>query len=428
MPHRLTNIPRRWLALALGLSLLLGAFEPATRAQEEESPNVPPGEMQAKVKVVEAASGELPITLKAEGTFVFSRQSPASIAARTSSVVRSVEVREGQEVTSGQVVARLDDRPARSALAKAQSQLLAASAELKQARGGGLDLAQAELDRAASQTLLAADQARREATRQAVLLGERLASEKAESLARQTLAEAEQNARTAADKARLFRASGREAELSRLLSAAEAAQAELSAVRLEVEYSTLVAPQPGRIARLKLQPGEKVEPGDVVAQVVGAENTVLRLYVAPVDADTVQPGCAVAATPMGATEPWSGKVATIADELDPDTGLVPVEVRLEAHRSRSPRVGEVVLAEITTARSAPGIVVPVSALSSDDNGYHVYTVDAEHLAHLIPVQVLARNAAQAVVGGEGLSGGARVIVDGNYNLPDGARVIEVQEE
>jgi len=51
-------------------------------------------------------------------------------------------------------------------------------------------------------------------------------------------------------------------------------------------------------------------------------------------------------------------------------------------------------------------------------------VDDKQIAHAVPIKILARTAEQAAVSSDGLVAGTRVISDGNYNLPDGAHVIE----
>jgi len=79
--------------------------------------------------------------------------------------------------------------------------------------------------------------------------------------------------------------------------------------------------------------------------------------------------------------------------------------------------------DITTRMSARGLLVPVSALSTKQDTVSLFTVDDKQLAHLTSVRLLARTATTAVVSGEGLTSGSLVVVEGNYNLPDGAHVV-----
>jgi multidrug efflux pump subunit AcrA (membrane-fusion protein) len=117
-------------------------------------------------------------------------------------------------------------------------------------------------------------------------------------------------------------------------------------------------------------------------------------------------------------------VVSIGAELDGETGLVPVEAQLNPNQSGPARIGETVFAEITTQSNVKGIVVPISSIVVEDDKASLFTVDAKQIAHAVPIQILARTASRAVVSAKGLVAGAKVIADGNYNLPDGAHVVE----
>jgi multidrug efflux pump subunit AcrA (membrane-fusion protein) len=78
--------------------------------------------------------------------------------------------------------------------------------------------------------------------------------------------------------------------------------------------------------------------------------------------------------------------------------------------------------EIAIGETVHGLLAPDSALSESETGQTVHVVDTAGLAHRIEVEVLARDKGQVVLKGAGLSAGAQVITDGNYNLPDGAHV------
>lgn len=59
-----------------------------------------------------------------------------------------------------------------------------------------------------------------------------------------------------------------------------------------------------------------------------------------------------------------------------------------------------------------------------DEGAFIHCVDGKHQANRIPVQVLMQTTREALVQAEGIKAGCIVIIDGNYNLPDKATVVE----
>jgi len=410
------------VALAIFLQPTFSPLPWALENEEEAAPAVAPAETQAKVKIEVIHSGELPVQLHAVGTVVARRQTPASVVSWIGGIVTGVEVRDGQMLNSGAVILRLDPRVVKNALAKAQAGLRAVEADLQKAVGGGLDATQADLDLAGAQGDIAARQARQESDRQAALLAENLTSEKAATIARQAKEETERAAKAASDKARYYRTSGRAAELARLQAAVEQVKAEVRAAELDMQSAVIRAPQRGRVVRLDAHAGRMITPGTVVAQVIGDTASAVLVHVSPADAGAVRIGALVSVRSI-TTQTLSGKVVSVGVELDPDTGLVPVEAYLNPNRLL-PRIGEAVYVDIMTKAPARGLVAPVSALSVKEDVASVFLVDANHIAHETPVRVLVRTADKAVIAGKGLADGVRVIVDGNYNLPDGARVVE----
>ncbi len=109
--------------------------------------------------------------------------------------------------------------------------------------------------------------------------------------------------------------------------------------------------------------------------------------------------------------------------VDVESGLAFLEADLPADAAGL-RLGESVAAEIAIGERAKGLIVPLAALVGGGDEEGVFAVGDDQVAHLHPVKVLARDGSRAAVSGEGLSDGVRVVVDGNYGLPDGAKVRE----
>jgi len=391
---------------------------------EEEPREISSSDMNVRVKTVTIKTGEIPVTVKAVGFFVPRMQSPALVVSLIPGIVSKVEVREGQTVEAGTVIIRLEPRKSEIALAKAKAGLRLVESGLQKATHGGLDTEQSDLDLAAKQAEVTAEQARLEAERQKTLLADHLASEKAAFDAEKVLEEAERRAKAAKEKADIFRTFGREMELAQLEASVEQSKAELAAAELDHEAVEIRAPQSGRISGLKVNVGGAVDDKTVLAQVIGEHTTALRCWLSPLDTEDIRLGASVIVRTVTSKEPLSGRVVSIGAELDGETGLVPVEAQLDPNQSGPARIGETVFAEITTQSNVKGVVVPISSIVVEDDKASLFTVDNKQIAHAVPIKILARTASQAVVSAEGLVAGAKVIADGNYNLPDGAHVVE----
>jgi HlyD family secretion protein len=121
-------------------------------------PPQPPS--QASASTVTVTRGDMIASVSGTGTI--SADQSLDIAFQTSGTVVEVLVSEGDAVTAGQVIARIDDRDLQSQVASAEASLASAKARLDQTREGNAT----EQDIAASQASLANAEANLQQTRQ----------------------------------------------------------------------------------------------------------------------------------------------------------------------------------------------------------------------------------------------------------------------
>jgi len=160
----------------------------------------------------------------------------------------------------------------------------------------------------------------------------------------------------------------------------------------------------------------------VIAQVSGDNTMAFRLWISPQDAKELTIGFPVSVYPVLSKESIPAKIVSVGGGLDDETGLVPVDAQPVEQKITNLRINEAIVADITTSSNARGFLVPVSSITLEDDKASVFLVDDKMTAHAVPVNVLSRNADQAVIEGESLKQGSTVIIDGNYNLPDGAHI------
>jgi multidrug efflux system membrane fusion protein len=85
------------------------------------------------------------------------------------------------------------------------------------------------------------------------------------------------------------------------------------------------------------------------------------------------------------------------------------------------RAGENIAGRITVGEHPRAVVIPVEALVPGEDGFHVFVVDAQGMAHETAVTVGERNATSAEIVA-GLTGGERVVTAGAFGVTDGAHV------
>lgn len=202
------------------------------------------------------------------------------------------------------------------------------------------------------------------------------------------------------------------------------ARATLSARRHEGsnQAKTVVkAPFDGVITAMPAQAGQHLQIGSAMLTLARANHVLVHLGVPPIAAGTLSDGADVTVTPVFGD---GGGIKAVVDRVqriaDPRTGLIGVLVRLDGKANSTLIPGTPVSGKITLAK-ANTLAVQRSALLKDKQGSYVYVV-SKGTAHRVNVGVGLRNGNWVGVSGGGLTTGNSVVVQGNYELSDGARV------
>lgn len=202
------------------------------------------------------------------------------------------------------------------------------------------------------------------------------------------------------------------------VAGAKARLAALKAAGVGPRPHVLRASAAGVVTRLAVTRGEWVSPGARVAALAPHGALWVRLGLTPAQAASVKPGAAVRLVPVfDAGEALASRVARVDAQADPATGLIDAEVPVPAG-SAGPFPGEWVTGTITLRRTELP-AVRRSAVLKDAHGYYVFVV-RDGTAHRVAVTPLIR--ARGLVGLKGVSAGETVVIQGNFELSDGAAV------
>lgn len=313
----------------------------------------------------------LPVTLDAVGTV----QSIASIAIkpRIDSQIASVEVREGARVKAGDLLLRLDDRAIRAQLAQAEALVEKDQAQVEQAKR---DFARAE-----------------------DLLGKRIGTEVQRD--------------TASTNVKVLQAQ---------LAADRASRDNLAT---SLSYTEIRSPIAGRIGSIALKIGTMVRSADL--QAIATVNQIDPIYVSfsvPQslfgDLRTALSAGQVGIQARVGKSTVPGIVAYVENTVDAASGTVLAKAEM-ANATELLWPGAFVAVQATLGVQGDAVAVPSAAVQIGQQGAFVFVIRADNRAVVTPVTV-ARTAGGFSIVSEGLSGGERVVVDGQLRLVDGAAV------
>ena len=411
--RRLVGLP------SLTILLTLASSAPIAVAEDEGTGHATaPADMRVEVRIAIGKDGELPVRRHVLATVVTRPDRLVSLATHVTGLVEGVRVVEGQRVESGTTLLVIRAAPLEEALAKAKAAVRVAEAERARSSTYGLDAEEAELDRAKSDASALVAPAQRELDRLTGLQREGVGAQKALDDARVALEAAMRGERAAEEKRKALHERGRTTELARLEALVDQARADVGPAERLLAGTVVKAPVGGRIVGLAAIAGQSLEAGVTFATLIPDDGLGLRFTVSP----TTAPDIALGAEVFVIEPELHGTVRAIAPAVDRDTGLLPVLASLDAPAAPPP-LGATFEAELGIGAPVHGVLVPVAALETTDADARVVVVGEGDLAHGIPVVVHARNREFAAVTGEGLVTGVRVVIEGNFNLPDGAHVV-----
>ena len=323
------------------------------------------------VKCAPVIAGSARTQIALRGTIAPLASRDAIVAAQVSGRVLRVEVREGDSVTRGQILARMDEAALRdmahqadAALAKAKAQEVNAHATLERARqvfAHGI-VARQEVD---------------------------------DATAKQAAAGA----------------------------AVATAIAEAQSAHRQQGRALLRSPMDGIVLRILRRPGELVDGTSATAVAQVADISVLELVADVPARDLVRLVKGASATLRISAFPdreFKGRVERVSPAVDPASGVGAVRVRLLDLAGAHPPVGAYGVAHIATGAPRPVVIVPAAALRASIGGEaEVVVCGADGIAHVRTVRPFVSRGGVVDVIAADLKGGERVAIDPVIGIGDG---------
>jgi RND family efflux transporter MFP subunit len=359
-----------------------------------------PRAVEVKTALVqEAAGGGGPAAVLNASGYVTARRQ-ATVSSKVTGKVEEVLVEEGMRVEAGQVLARLDDRQARLALALAEAQLDATRKAVRE-----------------TEAMLREARLRQERTR-------RLAAEGVSSTADWDAVDAEAQALAA----RIETQRGQAVSVER----------EVALARQSLDDTVIRAPFAGVAISKNAQPGEMISPTSAgggftrtgISTIVDMASLEIEVDVNEAYIQRVTSGQAVSATLDAYPDaPYAAKVITTIPAADREKATVTVRIGFDRLDERVlPDMGVkvaflAVAGEGGTSAARPATRVARSAVRGTRGEEFVFVVGAD--------ETLERRAVKLTAGGRdpaevlaGLAAGERVVVEGPAELAAGSRVVE----
>jgi RND family efflux transporter MFP subunit len=412
-------------SLAIGWSARAFVFPSAAAEsgadEEDAAPSIAPAQMSVRVTTAKVTRGDLPIVVVAAGIVAAAPDAERTLSSRASGRVEQVLAREGETVERGRVLVTFESGPLEAGLAQARAVLAQADSQLAEFDKTGRDRRTAELEAEAARAKSARGLADAQLARLEGLQVDGLVSDKALADAKQSAEQARVDERLASAAASGFETTNAQLQHANLEAARAAAEANVRDAERVVSEAQVRAPADGRITDITARAGEKLDAGATLGRMLVTDARIVRFSVAAAAALGVVVGARATWDDANGAE-RSGHVVRTGDEVDTASGLVDAFVEPE---TGAPTLtpGVTVRGELEVRRFENVLLVPERAVVRSEDKQTVVLATADGSARIVEVKVLGRHGGVAAVEG-GVQPGERVILDGAYNLPDGAHVVD----
>lgn len=317
-------------------------------------------------EVVQPRLAAMPRQIEFSGPLVAPQT--AVVRAKAAGALLSLQVTEGQRVTAGQVLGRIDLAELGNRVAERQANLESARASLVQA-----ERTHASNERLASQSFISPI--------------------------------ALENSRAQLDTAR---------------AAHSAAQASLDTTRVGLREGALMAPIAGIVAKRHVVPGEKVTMEQPVYTLVDLRHLELAGSVGTHEVAALAAGMSVQVRVEGLEQPVPGRIARIAPAAEPGTRSIGVTIALDNPREML-RAGQYALARVELADAQQRLTVPLPAVGNTSGQDHVWVIENGALARRAVTLGRRDDAAGRVEVVSGVGPASQVLAARFDNLREGAK-------
>ena len=375
------------VVLVLGGSAIAGCGGHEVRHQEPEAPPVP-------VTLSSAHEEKLDTLYRASGTV--RGKTTAVLTSKTTGYVRSVDVRPGDLVRQGQVLAVLEANDS--------------AASVRRARAG---LDQSMESRSEAENSLRAAQA---SLRIAKSTHERVAA----LFANKTIAQQEYDEADARLRGAVAQEEMAQARLRASGSRIDQAKAEIGEAQATLDYARITAPFAGRVIERKIDPGNLASPGMPLLVVEQEGKLRVETAVEESRAASVALGDQAIVDIEALPQPVTGTVGEIVPNVDVASRAFLVKVDLPADLGGL-RPGMFARVSFRVG-NRPRLVVPTTAITQSGALDRVFATDGERLR--LRMVTLGEKQGPWTEVLSGLGAGERVVAVPTPALRDGARFTE----
>jgi len=422
-PLRARRGPLVTAALIAIVIILAVWLWPRHKAEVEEEPTV-----VVSVKVAKAERTSIAAEVIAQGT-IFARHE-AVVSSKISGQIKQMSLLRNKAVREGEVIVALESRDLQAQRAEAAAAAQEARANLRNVTAGTIPQTRAQDEKAVRDAQANLTNARVLRDRRRRLFEQGGISQKDVEAAELAVTTAENELRLAEATAAVHNATTNTNDQVVGEARVNQAVARLASIDTQLSYATIRAPFSGIITDQFQYQGEYAAAGAKLFTISDVSEVIVKTPVPDNVAPLIKLGDPAKVHPEDHPDvELLGTIALISRSSDLQNRTVELWINLKNPGGRL-RANTAAKVSLSTQSANDVVVVDVAAVTLDATNANqgvVMVVDDKNVAHETKVTIGIRSTEKVEIT-SGLKGGETVVVEGNYALPDQARVEIAKEE
>ncbi|MED1918803.1 efflux RND transporter periplasmic adaptor subunit [Bacillus thuringiensis] len=387
-------------------------------------------ENSVDVQVEEVIEGELKESdrLLAE---VFAN-TDVSIYGKTTGTVSQILVKKGDTVKKGQVIGKLDQTEAQLKLRQAEAALAVANANLEHSNkmGTSSQLANSQLKQA-EQTFANANRtiaqgltlAKANYDRAKKLFEEKALSKSELDNAENAYLQAKNQYQSQLDQAQIALINAR-TQVNTADKNGRVTQANVQQGKVEVDISrnalenTLIkSTVDGIVTDIQVQEGDTINPQKPVATVINLDPMIVKVNVSEKALASFQKGIQLDLQVPSQNIKVKGSITYVGLKASDQSKLFPVEIEVPNPKGT---LLPGMKADVSSIKGQAGILIPTDAILERNGKWVAYVVNGERVAEK-EISIASKGTEKTLIG-SGVKSGDKVVIKGQSQLKDGAKI------
>lgn len=385
-------------------------------AKPSENGTKPGGPPPTGVRVTEVKRELLQETISIVGSIESPRES--NIGSEVEGIVERLHAEEGDRVVAGQILLELSNTQLKISLAEARAEEDEARNNLLNLKAGSRPQEIREAESVMKEAEFLWEKARKEYERYRKLFTEGVVDERLVTNSKLEAEAAEKNVQQKKSSYELAVEGTRKEEIAKAEAGVRMKEARVALIQDRIKKTSLYAPFDGMIVEKLLEVGEWVTTGKQVFRILQIHPVQVTLPVPETVVSRVSIGAEVTIQMDAFPEKtFSGKVERIIPEADKGARTFPVRLLLENEEGLF-KVGMMVRGLIPYGEKREALVIPQDGITVAQGGKHVFIVDPDNTARMVPVETGLLKKGLIEVKGD-LKPGERVVIRGGERLRPG---------